>query len=96
MSQVGAAHCSQIMGDAMGSEARAATSGISMRIAFTVAGTTMIYTPWPAPLAFTFERDTMTEALIDFERRYAHELGYALGPDGEWISREPLEHASER
>ena len=67
-----------------------------MRIAFTIAGTTMIYTPWPAPLAFTFERDTMTEALIDFERRYAHELGYALGPDGEWIAREPLERASAR
>jgi hypothetical protein len=68
----------------------------AMPIAISLAATTMLYTPWPAPLAYALERDTMTEALIDFERRYAHELGYALGPAGEWIAHEPAGRAAAR
>lgn len=62
-----------------------------MPIAFSLAGPTMLYTLAPAPLAYGLTRDAMTEALMDFERRYAYQLGYALGPDGEWIARQPTE-----
>ncbi len=61
-----------------------------MLSAFSPGGTAMFYMPWPASPSSGLEKDAMTEALIDFERRYAYALGYLLGPAGEWIAQEPM------
>ena len=61
-----------------------------MLLSYPPAGTAILSLPWTASPAYALARDQMTEALMDFERRYAHELGYNLGPDGEWIARKPL------
>jgi hypothetical protein len=57
-----------------------------MSMLFWLARITMLYSPFPEPTTIGLTRDTMTEALIAFERSYARELGYSVGPHGEWIS----------
>ena len=57
-----------------------------MSMLFWLARITMFYSPFPEPTTIGLTRDTMTEALIAFERSYARELGYSVGPHGEWIS----------
>jgi hypothetical protein len=60
-----------------------------MSMLFALARMTMLYTPFAEPILGASAKDALTEAMLAFERGYAHELGYTLGPQGQWIARSP-------